>query len=226
MDYHDHGGGILGAVFGPDKVAKFAELRRGKQGAVAAYARSLWASLDNAAEVIEEAIRDQYTKLFAAMTAPTYATAGNVDAPALWPEYAGSNVRILDGESVVIGGLRFGFVSGGLLPEGATVRRTGVWVPNLRPESDFAERVANLGEIDVLCSHIPPTVAELTYDVVARRFEYGSATLAQVIRERRPRWSLFGHVHQPLAARMRIGYTECVNVGHFQRTETPYLLSW
>lgn len=226
VDYHDHGGGILGAVFGPDKVAKFAELRRGRQGAVAAYARSLWASLDNAGEVIEEAIRDQYTKLFAAMTAPTYATAGNVDAPALWPEYAGRNVRILDGETVDIGGLKFGFVSGGLLPEGATVRRTGVWVPNLRREAEFASRLAALGEIDVLCSHIPPTVAELTYDVVARRFEYGSSSLLQVIRDRRPRWHLFGHVHQPLARRMRIGHTECVNVGHFQRTETPYLLSW
>ena len=226
VDYHDHGGGILGAVFGPDKVAKFAELRRGKQGAVAAYARSLWASLDNAGEVIEEAIRDQYTKLFAAMTAPTYATAGNVDAPALWPEYAGENVRILDGETVDIGGLRFGFVGAGLLPEGATLRRTGVWVPNLRPEADFAARVATLGEFDVLCSHIPPTVAELTYDVVARRFEIGSASLARVIRERQPRAALFGHVHQPLARRMRIGHTECVNVGHFQRTETPYLLSW
>ncbi|HEY4017612.1 MAG TPA: metallophosphoesterase, partial [Pseudonocardiaceae bacterium] len=182
--------------------------------------------LDNAGEVIEEAIRDQYTKLFAALTAPTYATAGNVDAPALWPDYAGPNVRILDGETVNIGGLRFGVVGGGLLPEGATVRRTGVWVPNLRPEAEFAARAANLGEVDVLCSHIPPTVAELTYDVVARRFEYGSASLTQVIRERRPRWALFGHVHQPLAARMRIGHTECVNVGHFQRTETPYLLNW
>jgi Icc-related predicted phosphoesterase len=226
VDYHDHGGGILGTVFGPDKVARFAELRRGRQGAVAAYARTLWASLDNAAEVIEEAIRDQYTKLFGAMTAPTYATPGNVDAPALWPEYAGESVRILDGESIEIGGLRFGFLGGGLLPEGATVRRTGVWVPNLRSESDFSARAVTLGEIDVLCSHIPPPVAELTYDVLARRFELGAATLSQVIRDKQPRWSLFGHVHQPLARRMRIGHTECVNVGHFQRTEVPYLLRW
>jgi hypothetical protein len=33
-------------------------------------------------------------------------------------------------------------------------------------------------------------------------------------------------VHQPLAPRMRVWRTECVNVGHFQRTERPYVLRW
>ena len=36
------------------------------------------------------------------------------------------------------------------------------------------------------------------------------------IQEHRPRYSLFGHVHQPLVARGAIGSTELVNVGHFQ----------
>ena len=67
---------------------------------------------------------------------------------------------------------------------------------------------------------IPPDVPELTYDVVARRVEWGSRALLELIITRGPRWSLFGHVHQPLAARMRVGRTECVNVGHFQRTVT------
>jgi len=33
-------------------------------------------------------------------------------------------------------------------------------------------------------------------------------------------------VHQPLARRVRIGRTECINVGHFRATGMPYLLSW
>jgi Icc-related predicted phosphoesterase len=37
---------------------------------------------------------------------------------------------------------------------------------------------------------------------------------------------LFGHVHQPLARRLRIGRTECINVGHFRATGTPYVLAW
>jgi Icc-related predicted phosphoesterase len=86
--------------------------------------------------------------------------------------------------------------------------------------------VKGLSDVDVLCTHVPPAVAELTYDVVARRPELGSTALLQAIERERPRWSLFGHVHQPLSRRVRIGHTECVNVGHFQRSGKPYALRW
>ena len=69
-------------------------------------------------------------------------------------------------------------------------------------------------------------VPELTYDVVARRSEIGSTALLELIRAQRPRWSVFGHVHQPLAARARVGLTECRNVGHFKETGQPYVLRW
>ncbi len=227
VDYLDYSKGIMGAVFGPEKVAVFAELRRGRKLAnLAAYSRSLWAGLENAADVVEEAIRDQYAKLFGAMTAPTYATPGNVDVPALWPEFAGDHVHVLDGGTAEVGGLRFGFVGGALLAPGQVLRRTGVWMPYLRLQEDYAAGVAALGEVDVLCSHIPPAVPELRYDVVARRSENASVALLAAIHEWRPRWSLFGHVHQPLAPRMRINRTECVNVGHFKRTGAPYVLRW
>jgi Icc-related predicted phosphoesterase len=227
VDYHDHTGGILGAVFGPEKVATFARLRRERRSAeIAEFARSLWSSLSDPAAVVEEAVRAQYAKLFAVLTTPTYATPGNVDTPALWPEYAGESVRILDGEAVDIGGLRFGFVGGGLLPAGVVRRRPGVFRPYLRTDDDFTSALHRLGPIDVVCSHVPPDLPELTYDVLARRFEHGSAGLLEFIRAGGPRWSVFGHVHQPLAPRMRVARTECVNVGHFQRTERPYVLRW
>jgi Icc-related predicted phosphoesterase len=227
VDYHDHSQGILGTIFGADKVATFAELRRNRQGSeIAAYARSLWASLDDPQAVIIEAVRKQYEKLFAAMTAPTYATPGNVDAPALWPEFAGRGVHILDGEVAKIGELRFGFAGGALLPPGAVLRSGATWRPYLRTEEEFGTAVAGLGEVDVVCTHVPPAVPELTYDVVARRPERGSAALLDAIMRHRPRWSLFGHVHQPLAQRARVGRTECVNVGHFKRTGRPYVLRW
>jgi Icc-related predicted phosphoesterase len=228
VDYHDLGGGIMGTVFGPDAVATFARLRRERaHEEVAAFARSLWTSVEDPGAVVEAAIREQYTRLFAAMSVPTYATPGNVDVPALWPEYAGENVRILDGETTEIGGLRFGFVGGALLPPGAVRRRGGgVFRPYLRTEEELAAGLAGLGPVDVLCSHVPPDVPELTYDVVSRRAEYGSTSLLGVIREQSPRWAVFGHVHQPLASRMRVGFTECANVGHFQRTQRPYVLRW
>ena len=46
-------------------------------------------------------------------------------------------------------------------------------------DEEYAAKLDALGEVDVLCSHIPPAVPELTYDVVARRFERGSAALLE-----------------------------------------------
>lgn len=227
VDYNDYDKGILGAVFGREKVAHFAELRRNRRGPeLGAYVRSLWASLSDPAAVVEQAVREQYAELFGAMTAPTYATPGNVDAPRLWPEFAGGGVRILDGASAEIGGLRFGFVGGSLLPPGGVLRTDSPWVPNLRTDAELDEAIEALDPVDVLCTHVPPDVPELVYDVRARRAEHGSNGVLRRIAADRPRWSLFGHVHQPLAPRRRIGRTECVNVGHFKRTGRPYVLEW
>ena len=56
--------------------------------------------------------------------------------------------------------------------------------------------------------------------------ERGSEALLEAVRQTQPRYVLFGHVHQPLAARLRIGRTECINVGHFRATGRPYVLDW
>ncbi|PWW58394.1 metallophosphoesterase family protein [Actinokineospora spheciospongiae] len=227
VDYHDHGGGIMGRVFGAEKVGVYANLRRERSHlAASAYARELWAGLADPGSRVDEAIREQYAELFAAMTAPTYATPGNVDTPDLWPEFARDGLRMLDGEVAELGGLRFGFVGGTVLPEGVEPRRGSAFRAYLRSQEDFGASVAKLDEVDVLCTHVPPDLPELTYDVVARRAELGSAALVGLIREQRPRLALFGHVHQPLAPRLRFGRTECVNVGHFQRTGRPYVLRW
>jgi len=76
--------------------------------------------------------------------------------------------------------------------------------------------------VDLLCSHVPPAAPELTYDVVARRPELGSTSLLGLIHGARPRWSLFGHVHQPLARRMRVAApsasTSATSSGRARRT--------
>lgn len=228
VDYHDHSAGIFGRVFGPELVGEFARLRRdGRPGEAGAYARTLWAGLADARATVEAAVREQYAALFAALPAPTYATPGNVDLPGLWSEFAGGGVQVLDGEVAEIGGLRFGFVGGALLLAGmAPPPRTAVFRAYLRPPEEFDAAVAALPEVDVLCSHAPPDLPELTYDVMARRVEVGSAGLVARMRSDRPRWAVFGHVHQPLCPRVRFLATECANVGHFQRSETPYVLRW
>ena len=86
--------------------------------------------------------------------------------------------------------------------------------------------MAAVGAVDVLCAHIPPAVPDLLYDVEARRLERGSEALLDAVRDTQPGLVLFGHVHNPLARRTRIGRTECVNVGHFRASKTPYPLAW
>ncbi|MFI0421733.1 metallophosphoesterase [Spongiactinospora sp. 9N601] len=227
VDYHDYSGGILGSLFGPKKVATLAHFRRSQMRAeLAEYSRRLWDGLDNAADMLRDAIREQYSRLFAAMTVPTYATPGNVDAPELWSEFANDRLTVLDGAVAEIGGLRFGFVGGGLRNPADRGGRSDVWMPYLRTADEYKAGVEKLTDVDVLCTHIPPAVPALTYDVVAGRPERGSEALLDLIIEQQPRWSLFGHVHQPLSGRMRIGVTDCVNVGHFQRMQEPYVLRW
>ncbi|MFB7453930.1 metallophosphoesterase [Streptomyces sp. NPDC056194] len=220
LDYADHSRGIFPDLFGAENATRLVELRTARRFDEArALGRSLWAGLDiDRDTAIEAAVRRQYAELFAAFPTPTYATYGNVDIPRLWPDFAGPGTTVLDGQRIELGGLVFGFVGGGL--------QTPMRTPYEIPDEEYAAKVEALGDVDVLCSHIPPDVPDLTYDTVARRFERGSRALLDAIHRVRPRYALFGHVHQPLARRMRIGATECVNVGHFASTGRPFALEW
>src|SRR4051812_33070762 len=227
IDYRDPAGGVVGRVLGAETSARFGHLRRaGAPGELGAFARASWAALPDADRVVEHAVREQYDRLFAAMTVPTYAIPGNVDVARLWPEYRRAGVEHPHGTVVTIGGLRFSFVGGSTLPPRPTPQPGRVWTPNLVPEADFAATVDALGPVDVLCSHIPPAVPDLAYDVVTRRAETSSFSLLAKLLRDRPRAALFGHVHQPLARRGRGGGTECVNVGYFRSTGRPYVLRW
>jgi Icc-related predicted phosphoesterase len=218
LDYADHARGIFPDLFGVENADRMVELRTARRFDEARLLDAqLWAGIDRRA-AIETAVRKQYAELFAAFPTPTYATYGNVDIPGLWPEYAGAGTTVLDGATVELGGLVFGFVGGGL--------RTSMRTPYEIAEEEYAAKVAALGKVDVLCSHIPPALPELCYDTVARRFERGSEALLEAVRSVQPKYALFGHVHQPLLARTRIGRTECVNVGHFNHTRKPWVLEW
>ncbi|WP_214103642.1 metallophosphoesterase family protein [Acrocarpospora catenulata] len=220
IDYADHAQGIFPSLFGAERATEFIRLRTaGRFDEARAMSATLWAALGgDPREHIERAVRAQYTEIFAAMPRPAYLTYGNVDVPRLWGEYVQDGHHVLDGQTAEIGGLTFGFVGGGL--------HTPYRTPYEIDEEEFAAKVEAVGAVDVLCAHIPPAVPELLYDTVARRFERGSEAILAAIRRTQPRYALFGHVHQPLVPRTRIGRTECVNVGHFRRRGTPYVLEW
>jgi Icc-related predicted phosphoesterase len=220
VDYDDHRHGIFADLFGADAAARLIELRTAKRFADAkAFTDSLWPGTPEARrEALEDAVRRQYATTFAAMPTPAYLTYGNVDLPHLYPQFLRDGVRALDGESVDIGGRRFGFVGGGL--------RTPYRTPYEISDEEYAAKVAAVGSVDVLCCHIPPALPELLYDVRARRFERGSEAVLDAIRDTQPGLVLFGHVHNPLVRRRRIRRTECVNVGHFRGTGVPYKIDY
>jgi Icc-related predicted phosphoesterase len=219
IDYANHSAGIMGELFGADAVRTYIELRTARRFDEARdHSRALWATLPDPRAEVDRAVHDQYSRIFGAFPDPTYVTYGNVDLPALWPKFERDGVQVLDGATVDLDGWRFGFVGGGL--------QTAMRTPYEIPDEEYAAKVEAVGAVDVLCCHIPPALPELTYDVVARRFERGSEAVLAAIEKTQPRYVLFGHVHQPLQRRLRIGRTECINVGHFNATGTPFVLEW
>jgi Icc-related predicted phosphoesterase len=219
LDYDDMSGGIFAEMFGVEAASQLIELRTARRFEEArVFSRGLWERIGDRQTAIEAAVRRQYAELFAAMPTPAYITYGNVDLPPLWPEYVREGIHVLDGETVELGGRTFGFVGGGL--------QTPMRTPYEISDEDYAAKVAAVGSVDVLCCHIPPDIPELLYDVGARRMERGSVAVLEAVRETQPELVLFGHVHNPLARRTRIGRTECVNVGHFRGRGTPYVLTW
>jgi Icc-related predicted phosphoesterase len=220
IDYADHGQGIFADLFGAEAASELISLRTAKRFDEArAMSARLWAGLGGEPrQHIDAAVSRQYAALFAAMPTPAYLTYGNVDVPRLWSEHLRPGQRVLDGERIELGGWTFGFVGGGL--------RSPYRTPNELDDEVFAAKVAAIGEVDVLCAHIPPDVPELLFDTVAQRAEVGSEALLDLIRRTQPRYALFGHVHQPQASRIQIGSTQCINVGHFRATGQPFALEW
>ena len=227
LDYADHGQGIFADLFGAEEARRFIDLRTAKRfdearemSARLAAGLRLGTSAEalTARAAVEAAASRQYAELFAALPEPAYLTYGNVDIPRMWGEHLKPGHHVIDGARAELDGWTFGFVGGGLVSPYRT--------PNEIADEVYAAKLDDVGAVDVLCTHIPPAVPELLYDTVSRRMERGSEALLAAIRRTRPRYALFGHVHQPLARRVRIGTTECINVGHFRASGMPYVLQW
>jgi Icc-related predicted phosphoesterase len=203
--------GILVEVFGREPVAEAAQLRSaGRFDEARDAIRRRVGPGDDFRQRFLELAKAQYEAVFDHLPDHAYVTFGNVDIPDLLRATAPEGVRFLDGESVAIGALQFGFVGGGV--------RTPLGVPGEADEDEYDAKFERIGRVDVICTHMPPRLPWYTYDVLGKRFEPGSLGLIAYVQEHQPKYALFGHVHQPLVNRGNIGLTEMVNVGHFQAT--------
>lgn len=228
VDYHDPARGIMGEMFGVDAVTRFSRLRaRGQFGELRRLNGQLWSTLADPVGTLSGIVRERYRAVLDVLPPDTVLTLGNVDVADEWDHVAGQVLPYRDAEAVIIDGVRFGFVAGGVRqspvspPDGQS---PAPWRPLVRPADAYRAAVAALGPVDVLCSHLPPDISPLRYDVVPGRAEMAGPGLTDYMLVHRPLLALFGHVHQPQASRARLGWTECVNAGHFQRAERPLII--
>ncbi len=210
IDYED-GSGVLSEVYGADAVQRWIGLRAG--GDAAGSRRVLQEAAAGREEemhaLLLQRIDAAHRAFCAEVPSNVLLTYGNVDVPDLIRRYLPDGPRFCDAEVVDLDGIRFGFVGGGLPKVG---------IPGEVAPEDYERKVRSLGDVDVLCSHIPPAVEDLTYDVVARLNEPGSTALLEYIEEHEPGHVYFGHVHQPKVASIRLGSSVLVNVGHHYRS--------
>lgn len=210
--------GILVEVFGTEAVSEVVDLRA--QGrfdeARSAMARRREGREEEIWSKFQTLLRQAYRSVGDALPPKTYLILGNVDSPSMLEEILRPGIEHVHGLVLEIQGVRCGFVGGGL--------PTPLRVPGEIPEEEFDAKLEGLGEVDVICTHMPPDVPELTFDVLARRHERGSARLLHYIREVQPRVAFFGHIHQPLVSSTHVGRTHVVNTGYFRRTERAFTL--
>jgi len=213
VDHRTHEG-MLAQVAGKEFVARLGRLRdAGDREA----SRLLWNEFrsgreEEIANEYDQLIADAYRRVSGALEGcEAYVTYGNVDRPDELEAALPESARFVDGEVFELEGFRIGMVGGG-------VRALGV--PGEVTEEEMADKLARIGPVDVLCTHVAPAVPALSRDVIGGRAKESAAVL-EYLMEHRPAWHYFGDIHQPQASMWRVGATRCVNVGYFRATGRP-----
>jgi Icc-related predicted phosphoesterase len=211
IDYRTYEG-ILAELSGIDFVRRLVELRMaGRRDE----ARDLW---KDKTEGREDELRIRHAELvdtayreigLALEGAGAYVTYGNVDRVDVLVEHLPAGNRFVDHERLEIEGWVVGIMGGGI--------SSGLNVPGELTEDLVEQRLATLGPVDILCTHIAPAVPPLQRDVVGGMSK-GSRAVLDYLERHQPRFHYFGDVHQPQASRWRVGETLSRNVGYFRAT--------
>jgi Icc-related predicted phosphoesterase len=204
--------GILVDIFGAEAVQEVIELRAQKrfdEARVAMVKRREGMGADFATN-FQSRVFTAYQEVMEALPDPTYLILGNVDAPGMIDQFLRPGIHLVDGKVIELEGLTIGFLGGGL--------PTPLRVAGEIPEEEYNAKVDALGYVDIVCSHVPPDIPELTFDTLARRHERGSARLLEYIKEVQPLRVYYGHIHQPLVSSTHVGRTHILNTGYFRRT--------
>ena len=210
MDYRT-GEGITADILGRDMALRIARARAlGDFGAM----RSIWADAagpDELREQFEALALAQYQQMQRALEGTSgFATFGNVDRPRQLQAHLPLGWQFVDGEVLELEGWRVGIVGGGI--------STPLHASGEVTDEEMHRKLERIGPVDILCSHLPPTVRSIQLDVVTGRLERASEPILDYIRAHRPMFHYYGDVHQPQATTWRVGSTLCRNVGYFRAT--------
>jgi Icc-related predicted phosphoesterase len=210
IDYRSNEG-IVADVSGKELVDEFVRIRGadGHEAASELWHRHWAGREDELRERYRTVTEAAYQDVCDALRGcEAYVTYGNVDRPKMLADNLPEGSRFMDGEVVKIGGVRVGFAGGGVMK---------IDTPGEITESEMAAKLANLGPVDVLATHVPPAVPELACDVIGGR-EKGSRAILEYIERTQPSVHYFGDIHQPRATTWRLGSTTCINAGYFRAT--------
>lgn len=213
IDYRSNEG-IVADVSGKELVDEFVRIRRAKgHEAASEIWHRHWAGREDEMKeryrlVTEAAYRDVCDAL---RDCESYVTYGNVDRPRMLAAHLPEGSRFVDAEVVTIQGMRVGFAGGGM---------ARIDTPGEVSEDEMAAKLARLGPVDILATHVPPAVPALAGDVIGGR-EKGSIAILDYIERTQPPFHYFGDIHQPTATTWRLGATTCINTGYFRATGRP-----
>jgi Icc-related predicted phosphoesterase len=208
---------VLGREFG-NEVAR----HRGRgnyEGMRKAWVDVVGSRRDEVTAGIQKGVAAEYDRCREALAAAVgYCTYGNVDNPELLKAALPPSMQFVDGVVVEIEGLSVGFVGGGSATPMAGAGEV--------TDEQTRIKLAAIGPVDVLCSHLPPALETLCTDVITGRQERSSVPILEYLLEHQPLRHFYGDVHQPQASTWRVGRTICQNVGYFRATHRPVVFKW
>jgi len=207
--------GILSEVYSREEIRKVLTLMAtGDKEKARMQIRDSIGGTPEKSEQVRAIIAASYIEFFASIPCKCFMIYGNTDGPEIMKKLgATAGVELVECGVVHVDGQRFGMVSGA--PQGP-------WNAGLPGEMDterYDKMVASLGPVDVLCTHYPPAIPDLTWDTLAERDEVGSPALLSYIDENRPSHHYFGHVHHPRESCVVRGSTSVVNAGFFRASK-------
>ena len=210
--------GILAQVYSRDEVVRALAIMASKDKDMARrQIREVIGGSPEKGERVRELVMESYQEFFAGIPCKCFMLYGNTDSPEAMRALAHGNVEIVEAGVVEVDGQQFAMVSG------SPHSPWNVGLPGEMPTDRYDSLVASLGPADVLCTHYPPAIGDLTWDTVASRDEVGSPATLAYIEEYSPAYHYFGHVHSPRASRVVHGRTSVINVGYFRELGTAFV---